>query len=1375
MRKFLLLTMMCLFGLFTVNAQVTITVGEKTNVDARIPFHTWYKYSYTQQIYTAAEINQEAGTISKIAFNTSGTSYTRNIKVYMQNTTKDNFESVTDWVNILDSDLVFEGSVTTTALMEIVLTTPFEYAGGNMLLCVQDCTGLYPNSTSFDIMAEADGLNRSLMALSDSNQTGPNNLTGDQNNMAALKNVIHLTFSSGTPTYLDAPVVTAKALDDESIVLTWNTVLNAAAYEVYEGDNLVATVSETTYTVTGLEAETQYCYAVKAVNEEYELVSEASAEACAKTSVKLPDNLEIVEVGTDKNPIGGNYYLPVYDYSRYAMSQQIYLAEELAGNEGYNIYNVAFKLSSAKRDPMTRQYEVYVQSTELSAFDGNNFVALSEADKVFDGDVEIEGSIDSWYTINFTTPFEYTGGNIVITVYDKTGTMNNYTYHRFYTYSAAGRALYKQGSTEIDMLGLTTGTTQDKVNQIRFGFGFSEEGMDPSIEVSSETIALGTVASGNYWSEKATSAEVTIETIATTVTSISCDNEFFTLNYDLTANPVVLTVGCNKDMEVSGEQTATVTIKADGADDVTIPVTATAYIPATSDVYELATAITFTDDAYTDTPAFANLNDDYNLPKEVNKGKTPDAVYSFELAKDATVTVNVTGTNSVVAIYDEDFKGEGGPKAKNNNKGVVEGPEGPTSFFYDFQDQSLEHFTLIDANNDGKNWEVTKKYGTEEYHAISYSYQGGNITPDNYMITKDVYSITASSKLSYKYWGVNGNPDYYAVVVSEDGETFESVLEEALPSDASTAKTKEISLSSYAGKTLYIGFRHFNCSGQYYVCIDDFQLTDGTATTRNVEPQISAVYPAGKYYLVAAAEDAFTVNVALTPAPSAAPSNLTATVVSETSIALAWTAAEGEIEGYNIYKDEELFTTVAANVTEYTVEDLDVNTTYCFAVTAVSEGVESFKSNTACATTGDYIITAPTNVVVTALDPFSVELTWDAVEYAQRYNIYIGGELVKSVTGTAYYLEDLTPATEYCFEVSAVRNEQETEKVQACGSTAAIDFNDENLATEFLFDFNDQILTADFMLLDADGDGNGWGASGTANGYDDTYAIRSYSYWYAPLTPDNYIYTKRPYRITENSVVTLNAKCGTGMDSDLGEHYAVVVSEDGENWTIVFEETIEHADWTNTSVSLAEYAGKGVLVGIRHYNCTGFYFLAVDNFALTEVKEPEIPETPEIPAAPVASVKEVTATTVVLEWNAVEGATNYNVYKGEEVLATVTETTYTVTGLTAETEYCFTVTAINEAGESEHSEEVCATTLGDAIAENAVLFNIYPNPASDRVVIETEATIESVSIYTITGVMVYSEADLNNNTIDVSEFNGGVYIMKVRTENGEVVKRFIKK
>ena len=375
-------------------------------------------------------------------------------------------------------------------------------------------------------------------------------------------------------------------------------------------------------------------------------------------------------------------------------------------------------------------------------------------------------------------------------------------------------------------------------------------------------------------------------------------------------------------------------------------------------------------------------------------------------------------------------------------------------------------------------------------------------------------------------------------------------------------------------------------------------------------------------------------------------------------------------------------------------------------------------------------------------------------------------------------------------------------------------------------------------------------------GYENTAAIRSYSYYGSALTPDNYVYTKRPYRITATSVVTLNAKSGTGMDSDLGEHYAVVVSENGTDWTIVFEETIEHANWTNTSVSLAEYAGKGVLIGIRHYDCSGFYFLAVDNFALTvamaapvvtatavndteialtweavenatnynvysadtlvanvtettytvknltaetqycfnvtavgakgesaksedacatTLETPVVPE-PTVPAAPVVTAEATSDTTIVLVWLEVENATSYNVYQGEELVAEeITATSYTVDGLKAATEYCFTVTAVNELGESAKSEAVCATTNADAIAENVVSFNIYPNPVSDNLVIETEATIEAVTIYTVTGVMVYGEVDFNDNTINVSDFANGVYIMKVRTENGEAVQRFIKK
>ena len=164
------------------------------------------------------------------------------------------------------------------------------------------------------------------------------------------------------------------------------------------------------------------------------------------------------------------------------------------------------------------------------------------------------------------------------------------------------------------------------------------------------------------------------------------------------------------------------------------------------------------------------------------------------------------------------------------------------------------------------------------------------------------------------------------------------------------------------------------------------------------------------------------------------------------------------------------------------------------------------------------------------------------------------------------------------------------------------------------------------------------------------------------------------------------------------------------------------------------------------------------------------------PAAPVVTAEATSDTTIVLTWADVEGALSYNVYQGADSIANVTDTTFTVTGLTANTEYSFTVTAVNEAGESEASNVATATTLkGEGIAENAAAFNIYPNPATDRVVIETEATIESVTIYSITGVMVYSEVDFNNNTINVSDLASGVYFVKVRTDNGEVVQRFIKK
>ena len=160
--------------------------------------------------------------------------------------------------------------------------------------------------------------------------------------------------------------------------------------------------------------------------------------------------------------------------------------------------------------------------------------------------------------------------------------------------------------------------------------------------------------------------------------------------------------------------------------------------------------------------------------------------------------------------------------------------------------------------------------------------------------------------------------------------------------------------------------------------------------------------------------------------------------------------------------------------------------------------------------------------------------------------------------------------------------------------------------------------------------------------------------------------------------------------------------------------------------------------------------------------------------------------TIKVEWNAVESAESYNVYRASltrnseyEFIANVKETSFTDTGLDANTKYFYSVTAVYADGsESEKSESAEATTKPESIEELSLAFNIYPNPVSDKLYIETEVEVEEVVVYAITGVIVGQQSTVNSQqslTIDVTNLNSGVYFVKIVTENGESVQRFIKK
>ena len=107
MKRFFLLSLVCVLGLFGGLRAQEITIGSGNASHYRSPINTYEFNSISQQIYTAAEIGQSEGKISKIALRwASSVAETRNVAVYMQNTTQSSFGN---WVSMSDGDKVYDG------------------------------------------------------------------------------------------------------------------------------------------------------------------------------------------------------------------------------------------------------------------------------------------------------------------------------------------------------------------------------------------------------------------------------------------------------------------------------------------------------------------------------------------------------------------------------------------------------------------------------------------------------------------------------------------------------------------------------------------------------------------------------------------------------------------------------------------------------------------------------------------------------------------------------------------------------------------------------------------------------------------------------------------------------------------------------------------------------------------------------------------------------------------------------------------------------------------------------------------------------------------------------------------------------------------
>ena len=160
-------------------------------------------------------------------------------------------------------------------------------------------------------------------------------------------------------------------------------------------------------------------------------------------------------------------------------------------------------------------------------------------------------------------------------------------------------------------------------------------------------------------------------------------------------------------------------------------------------------------------------------------------------------------------------------------------------YSFDFEtDMEAEGWTNIDADGEGHDWITgTNKYKDDEGKewgvggsrcAISQSYDNdvGAFDADNWLFSPAITIPAGGAVVSWYEQSQDPDyPDFYEVYVSETNtSTDTSKMTEIFSGYAEiswTQRSVELEAAEYAGKTVYIAFRH-RCYDQYFLEIDDF-------------------------------------------------------------------------------------------------------------------------------------------------------------------------------------------------------------------------------------------------------------------------------------------------------------------------------------------------------------------------------------------------------------------------------------------------------------------------------------------------------------------------------------------------------------------------
>ena len=141
------------------------------------------------------------------------------------------------------------------------------------------------------------------------------------------------------------------------------------------------------------------------------------------------------------------YTTPLNNFYNYSFVEMLFLANELSGDEG-TIYKIGFQYGYSSAMSSKTNVKIYMKNVTLNALSSGSGTAwiTDGLTQVYSGSLNCSGN-GTWNDFTLQTPFNYTGGNLLVVVDDNSGDYDGSSYVFRYTSTTANTVKYVQSDS----------------------------------------------------------------------------------------------------------------------------------------------------------------------------------------------------------------------------------------------------------------------------------------------------------------------------------------------------------------------------------------------------------------------------------------------------------------------------------------------------------------------------------------------------------------------------------------------------------------------------------------------------------------------------------------------------------------------------------------------------------------------------------------------------------------------------------------------------------------------------------------------------------------------------------------------------------------